>query len=477
MIWRLLERIGARGVTFIISVILARLLDPEAYGTVALITVFIAILQTFVDSGFGNALIQKRDADDLDFSSVFYFNVVICLLLYGFIFLLSPIIAAFYDDRNLISYIRVVGLVLIISGVKNIQQAYITRNFLFKRFFAATLTGTIAAGIIGIISAYLGLGVWALIIQMLVNTATDTLILWITVDWRPKRIFSILRLKELFGFGWKILVSQVVITFLAQLRQIVIGKIYSKEALAFYNHGDKLPGLVADNINTSIDSVLFPALSAEQDSMERVKSMTKRAVKISSFVMMPLLTGLAVCAKPLVALFLTEKWLPCVPYLRIFCAVYVFYPIHTANLNAMKARGYSGETLKVEVIKAFINMAFLLLTIKQGTLAIALGFFAASLLCMLVNAWPNRWIIDYRLSEQLLDVIPALALSMGMAAIIYLIGFWEFSLVLTLAVQIFAGAFFYIGMAKLLHMSSYEYLKNILLSYGKKRSVEGDEKL
>lgn len=477
MIWRLFERIGAKGVTLIVSVILARLLEPEAYGTVALITVFITILQVFVDSGFGNALIQKKEADDLDFSSVFYFNIAACCLLYLLMFFIAPFIAGFYVDKNLTSYIRVASLIIIISGVKNVQQAYITRNFLFKHFFAATLAGTVIAGIIGIIGAYSGLGVWALIIQMIVNTAVDTLVLWITIDWKPKRMFSFPRIRELFDYGWKLLGSQIVITFFAQLRQIIIGKIYSKWELAFYNYGDRIPGLIADNINISIDSVLFPALSAEQDCMERVKYMTKRAVKVSSFVMIPMLTGLAVCADSLVRLALTEKWVPCVPYLRIFCAVYIFYPIHTANLNAIKAMGYSNITLKVEIIKSFISLAFLLLTIRHGTLAIAIGYWVASLLCLIINVWPNRKIIDYGIFEQLLDIAPAIGMSAVMGLLLYLITLLNLSPAFSLAVQIPVGLIFYMITAKILHVSSYEYLKNIALSYIQKRKVKKGDRL
>ena len=329
-IWRFAERCGAQLVSFIVSIVLARILVPEDYGTIALVTVFTAILQVFVDSGLGTALIQKKEADDLDFSSVFYFNLVVCVILYIGMFVASPYIAAFYGDDTLTPIIRVLSLTIIISGVKGIQQAYVSRNMLFKRFFFSTIGGTIFSAILGISMAYAGFGVWALVVQQLSNTAIDTLILWITVKWRPKKLFSWSRLKVLLSFGWKLLVSSLLDTGYNNLRNLIIGKMYSSADLAFYNQGDKFPKVIVTNINTSIDSVLLPTMSNVQDDKERVKQMTRRAIKTSTYVMAPLMMGLAFCAEPIVSLVLTDKWLPCVPFLRIFCITYMFWPVHTA---------------------------------------------------------------------------------------------------------------------------------------------------
>ena len=350
-IWRFLERCGAQGVTFIVSIVLARLLDPSLYGTIALVTVFTTIMQVFVDSGMGNALIQKKDADDLDFSSVFWFNLCMCIILYILMYISAPLIAAFYKTPELTPIVRVLSLILIISGVKNVQQAYVSRNMLFKRFFFSTLGGTIGAAIVGITMACYGFGVWALVAQMLFNATVDTIILWITVKWRPKKQFSIKRLKQLFSFGWKLLLSSLLDTIYNDLRQLIIGKIYSKDDLAQYNQGKKFPQLIVTNINTSIDSVLLPTMSKAQDNPQVVKSMTSRAIKISTYIMMPFMVGIAVCAEPLVRFVLTDKWLPCILFLRIFCITFAFYPIHTANLNAIKAMGRSDLFLILEIIK------------------------------------------------------------------------------------------------------------------------------
>ena len=340
-IWRFAERCGAQLVTFIVSIVLARILAPEDYGTIALITVFTTILQVFVDSGLGTALIQKKNADDMDFSSVFYFNFIVCIILYICMFFSAPFISKFYNDNSLTPVIRVISLTIVISGVKGIQQAYVSKYMMFKRFFFSTIGGTIFSAILGIILAYEGCGVWALVAQQLSNTAIDTLILWLTVKWRPKRIFSWKRLKALLSFGWKLLLSSLLDTCYSNLRNLIIGKLYSSADLAFYNQGDKFPKVIVTNVNTSIDSVLLPTMSGAQDNRERVKNMTRRAIKTSTYIMAPFMMGLAFCAEPIVRLVLTDKWLPCVVFLRIFCITYMFWPVHTANLNAINAMGRS----------------------------------------------------------------------------------------------------------------------------------------
>ena len=259
--WRFAERCGAQGVQFIVSIVLARLLAPEDYGTISLVTVFTTILQVFVDSGLGTALIQKKDADDLDFSSVFYFNFAVCLVLYAGMFVAAPYIAVFYDDPTLTPVVRALCLTVVVAGIRGIQQSYVSRHLLFKRFFFSTIGGTIVSAVIGIAMAYMGYGVWALVAQQLSNVAVGTIILWVTVQWRPKLMFSWQRLKGLLSFGWKLLASSLLDTVYNNLRNLIIGKLYSSADLAYYNQGDKFPKVIVTNINTSIDSVLLPTMS------------------------------------------------------------------------------------------------------------------------------------------------------------------------------------------------------------------------
>lgn len=461
-LWRFAERCGAQLVTFIVSIVLARILSPNDYGTIALVTVFITILQVFIDSGLSTALIQKKDADDLDFSSVFYFNLVVCIILYLLMFYSAPYIAKFYNDLSLTPIIRVISLTLIISGVKGVQQSYVSRNMLFKRFFFSTLGGTIFSAVLGVAMAYAGFGVWAIVFQQLSNNTIDTLILWITVKWRPVKKFSWSRLKNLLSFGWKLLASSLLDTVYNNLRNMIIGKLYTPADLAFYNQGDKFPKLIVTNINTSIDSVLLPTMSNEQDNPVRVKEMTRRAIKTSTYIMAPLMIGLAFCAEPIVRLVLTDKWLPCVPYLRIFCVTYLFWPIHTANLNAINSMGRSDLFLKLEVLKKIIGMILLLSTMWFGVMAMAYSLLISSFTSQLINTWPNRYLLKYKYTDQIADILPNLLIALIMGVIVYLIGFLNISLLLSLVLQIVSGGIIYLILSIITKNDSFTYLINIL---------------
>lgn len=468
LVWRFAERCGAQLVSFIVSIVLARILAPEDYGTIALVTVFTAILQVFVDSGLGTALIQKKDADEIDFSSVFYFNFVVCLILYLGMFAAAPFIADFYGDVTLVPVIRILSLTIVISGVKGIQQAYVSRNMLFKRFFFSTIGGTIFSAVLGIAMAYAGFGIWALVAQQLSNTFIDTLILWITVRWRPTKSFSWTRLKYLLSFGWKLLVSSLLDTAYNNLRNLIIGKMYSSSDLAFYNQGDKFPKVIVTNINASIDSVLLPTMSSAQDDKERVKQMTRRAIKTSTYVMAPLMMGLAFCAEPIVSLVLTDKWLPCVPFLRIFCITYMFWPVHTANLNAINAMGRSDWFLRLEIIKKIMGMTILLSTMWFGVMAMAYSLLLSSVLSQIINSWPNRKLLGYGYLEQVRDFAPGILLAVIMGICVYFISFLHLPTIVTLLIQFIVGAAIYIGVSAILKLEEFEYLLGMVKSFLKK---------
>ncbi len=468
-IWRFAERCGAQLVTFVVSIVLARILDPKDYGTIALVTVFTTILQVFVDSGLGTALIQKKDADDLDFSSVFYFNFIVCMVLYAGMFMAAPYIAVFYKDTTLTPVIRVISLTIVISGVKGIQQAYVSKNMLFKRFFFSTIGGTIFSAVLGIAMAYMGFGVWALVAQQLSNTAIDTLILWLTVRWRPKKMFSFERLKGLFSFGWKLLVSSLLDTAYNNLRNLIIGKLYSSSDLAFYNQGDKFPKVIVTNINTSIDSVLLPTMSVEQDNPERIKQMTRRAIKTSTYVMAPLMMGLAFCAEPVVQLILTDKWIPCIPFLRIFCITYMFWPVHTANLNAINAMGRSDWFLRLEIVKKIVGLIILLSTMWFGVMAMAYSLLLSSVLSQIINSWPNRKLLGYGYLEQVRDFAPGILLAAVMGICVYFVGYLPLPMIITLLIQIVLGAIIYIAASAILKLEEFEYLLGMVKSFIRKR--------
>lgn len=467
-LWRLAERVGAQGVKLLVELVLARILLPEQYGVIAMVAVFITVFNVFVDSGLGNALIQKKDADDLDFSSVFWFNVVWCVVLYGILFLISPLVASFYHREELTQILRVLGLQIVISGVKNVYQAYVSRTMQFRKFFFSTLGGTVGAAVIGITMAYRGYGVWALVAQQLFNVLTDTVILTITVKWHPKRIFSFERLKGLLSYGWKLLLSALLDTLYNEARSLIIGRKYTSEDLAFYNRGELFPQVIAANVNTSIDSVLLPTMSREQDERDKVRAMTRRAIMTSTYIMAPLMIGIACVGTPLVRLILTEKWMPCVPYLQIFCASMLFFPIHTANLNAIKALGRSDLFLKLEILKKVIGIALILITMHISVPAMALSTLVNSLICQLINTWPNRKLLDYSYKDQLKDILPNILLAAVMGGCVFAVGLIGLPDWATLLIQVVLGAVLYAGLSAATKNESYRYLLDVLKNFRNK---------
>lgn len=458
LIWRFIERTGAQGVTLIVSIILARILNPNAFGVVAIVTVILEILQVFIDSGFGNALIQKKDADDIDFSTVFFFNIFICILLYIILFFLATIIAAFYKISELTLIIRILGLTVIISGIKNIQQAYVSKKLLFKKFFYSTLGGTILAAIIGIVLALKGFGVWALVIQSLVNNLVDTAILWITVKWRPKLVFSFKRLKKMFAFGWKILVTSLLETIYNDLGQLIIGKKYTTTQLAFFNKGKQFPNYIVTNINSSIKSVMFPVFSSVQDEIIKVKAMMRRAIKVSSFIISPLIVGFVSVSNELVILLLTKKWIPCIPYFCLFSISFLFQPIQTTNKSVIKALGESSILLKVQLIVRVLGIVMLVISMNFGVLYIAISVVISSILEQFLLAKESKKILNYGYFEQLKDIMPSLILSIFMGIIVYFIHFFNIPLLFKVFIQIMCGGLIYIIGAKIMKNETFEYL-------------------
>ena len=471
-IWRFLERCTSQGVTFIISIILARILGPESYGVVSLVTVFTSIMQVFVESGLGTSLIQKKEADDFDFSSVFWFNIGMCLFLYAVMYFVAPLIANFYQMPELVAYVRVLSLILIISGLKNIQHAYVSRHMKFRVFFYASLSGTISSGIIAVFMAYRGYGVWALIAQTLINRLINTMILWIVIKWRPKFVFSWARLKGLLSFGWKLLVAKLIDTVYNDLRTLLIGKIYDATSLGYYNKGKQFPHVIVNNVNLSIDSVLFPSLSKAQDSRERLHVMTRRAIKLSTYVMMPITFGLAACAEPVVRLLLTEQWLPCVTFMRIFCITYGFYPLATANLNAIKALGRSDLFLKLEIWKKVVGVTLLLLTIQISVEAMAYSLLFSTVISQLINAHPNKSLLNYSYVEQIKDIFPHFLISSLMSVLVYGCQFLGLNDWLTLLIQIPLGITLYVLFSLLFKIDSFTYIFKVLKNLSKTRKKE-----
>jgi teichuronic acid exporter len=460
-----MERGGTQGIQFIVQIILARLLAPKEFGAIAIVMVFINLAQVFVQSGFNTALIQKKDADKVDFSSIFYLSLGVAGVLYFIIFISAPYIANYYDDPILVPVLRVLSIILFTGAFNSIQNAYISRNLMFKKLFTSSLGAILISGVLGIVTAYKGLGIWALVIQQISNQISITVIMWFTVKWRPSLAFSLRKVKVLFSYSWKLLVSSLLNVFYLDLRTLIIGKVYTPSVLGYYNRGQQFPKVIVNNIDGSIQSVMLPTLSAYQDNRKKVKAMMRRAIVTSSFFIFPMMIGMAVIAEPLVSLVLTDKWLPSVPFLQIFCLSYAVRPIHTANLQAINALGRSDIFLKLEVLKKIVGLVTLAITVPLGVYAIAIGQLVSGILSSIINAYPNKHLLDYSYKEQWVDIVPSLLIAIVMGAIVYCFNFLRLQSWQLLAVQLSIGAITYICLAKLLKIDSFNYLINTVKEF------------
>lgn len=471
LFWKFLERGGTQGIQFLVQLLLARLLTPEDYGTVALITIFIQLSNVFIQSGFNTALIQRKDANDVDFSSVFYLSLFVSLILYIILFLFSPFIAEFYNKPIIVPVIRVLSLTLFFGSVNSIQNAVIAREMQFKKLFYSSLIAIFISSILALLAAYNGLGIWAIVIQQLSSQILITVVLWYTVKWRPKLLFSFKRLKKLFLYGSKILASTLIETLYNNIRSLIIGKIYTPAMLGYYNRGQQFPSLIITNINGSIQSVMLPVLSSEQENLKLVKSLVRRSISVSTFLVFPLMIGLAVIAEPLILIILTDKWLPAVPFLQIYCISYAVWPLHTANLQAISAIGRSDIFLILEIIKKTIGILFLLFSIKYGIYAIAMGEVLSGLISTLVNAYPNKSLLNYGLKEQIVDILPSFLLSILMGILVFIVGKLEINIFILLLLQVIVGVVSYLLLASIFKLEVFDYLFNLISkkNYNKKK--------
>lgn len=473
-IWKCCERTSGQLISFIVSIILARILLPNDYGLIALVFVFTTLCDKLVVCGFATSLIQKKNADEKDFSSVFYLSFGIAIVLYVLLFVGASAIADFYnkfDREQLISIIRVLGLGLFIMAFNSVQQAYVSRNMLFKRNFYSSLGGVIISGVVGVTMAYTGYGVWSLVAQNLIATLTNAVILLMTVHWYPKLYFSIDRLKELFTYGWKIFLSSIIKMLYNDLRSLVIGKFFTPADLAFYNRGQTLPQLIDTNITGTIDSVLFPAYSKLQDDKLAMITAMRRAVKTSCYILMPALSLMAAISTPLVILLLTEKWLPCVPYMQILCFSFMFSPIETENLQSIKAIGRSDIVLKLEIAKRSIGVLLLIISVPFGLLAIASSMLLGNIVAAFLNAFPNNKLIGYSISSQFKDLLPSLLMSIIVyAGVSFIIdNLSSMDSLIQLFIGIVSGLSIYVLISYLFKVESFLYIKNMILNLVNKK--------
>lgn len=466
LFWVYFENIAAQVVSFIITIVLARLLAPSLFGTIALVAVFINIANVFVNTGFSSALIQKKDADPLDYDTMFWFNLAISLFLYILLFFAAPAVAHYYNDESLTRILRVLAISIPLCAFNSIQVAYVSSHMIFKKTFLSHSGGALLSGIIGVIMAYLGFGVWSLVWQRLTNVAFNTIILRLTVPWAPTFRFSYERLKPMFSFGWRILVTGLMFSVYNEVRSLIIGKRYSTEELGYYDRGWSFPKLIANNIDATVTRVLFPALSSEQNNAERLMEKTRRAAKTSSYVMTPFLFILAAMAEPLVSVLLGDKWLPCVPYLQIMCFVWWLQPTQTCSVQAIKSIGRSDVYLRLEILNKVVGVGLLLYAVfvLDSVLAIAFTMLAYEVFSMITYGLVSHHYIGYKMKYQLVDILQPMAIALVVCALANLVSLLISNNIVIICVYLVLGLALYVLFSEIFKIDAYLYVKNAALS-------------
>ncbi len=469
LIWKFGERLCAQGVSFLVSVVLARLLLPEDYGLISMVLIFITIADVFVTSGFSTALIQKRNATNKDFSTIFYCGFAVSLVVYLILFLTAPLIAKFYRQPQLALILRVFALRIPISAYNSVQSAYVSRHMIFRKFFFATLIGTILSGVVGIVMALSGCGVWALVCQYLTNTIVDTIVLRFTIPWHLSREFSWASAKSMMSYGWKVLAADLSGTFFDQLRGMVIGRMYTTADLAFYNKGNQLPNLITSNISSSVMTVLFPAIANVSDDEERVKQMIRRAVKLMAFIVFPMMVGLMAVAKPLIVVLLTEKWSQTSFFVQMLSLSSVVGLLSNVSIQAIKAIGRSDVLLRLEIYKKPVYFVLLIIGAMINVETVAVTMVIYSLYSSYVNMLQLKKYVHYSIVEQLRDILPEIGLSAIMYCVVAPMVLLPVGYFPVLCIQVLVGAAVYVAAAKLSKCESFVYLCNFLKEKMKKQ--------
>lgn len=420
VMWSAVERFSVQGIQFILTIVIARLVLPSDYGLIAMLSIFLSIAQVFVDSGFSNALIQKKDRTETDFSTVFYFNILISIIIYILLYISAPYIATFYKEPELSSVTRWIGLNIIISGFSIVQRAKLTINVDFKRQAKASLTAVLISGIIGILLAYRGWGVWALVVQTLSNSLLNTLLLWIFAKWVPRWTFSIKSFSILFSFGSKLLLSGLLHTIYINLYSLVIGRRYSSMDVGFYNRAYQFASFPSINIVAIINRVIFPMQCEMQDDDERLKTSFIKYLRMSCFIIFPLMIIVAVLSKPLILLLLTDKWLPAAELLSILCFGYMWYPVMAVNNQILNVKGRSDYFLYAEILKKVIAIAILFITLPFGVRSLCWGIVVYNLFDIIIIIYYSKKVIFVKYWEQVHSVMPIFLISLLTGSIVYL---------------------------------------------------------
>ena len=462
--WSFADNLLGQGVMFLVGLVLARLLCPEDYGLLAYLTILISISNSLVDSGFSNALIRKSDVKDIDYNTTFITNLLVSTSIVAVLYFTAPVISIFFERAELTALIRVMSLIVIINALSLIQKTRLTKNVDFKTQTKASLISSISSGFVGIGMALYGCGVWSLVGQQLARQLLYTLFLWIFTKWYPKLQFSMNSFKELFGFGWKLLVSGLIDTVWREIYQIVIGKCYSPATLGQYTRAQQFGSVFSSNLTSIVQRVSYPVLSEVQNDKERLKSGYQKVIKVTMLVTFVLMLGLAATAEPVVVTLIGKQWLPAVPMLQIICLQMMLYPLHALNLNMLQIQGRSDLFLKLEIIKKIIAIGPLLLGVFIGVYWMLIGSVCIGFFAYYLNARYSGTFLGYSIKEQITDILPSFGIALMMALVVYAISFIDLSSILLLFIQLVVGTFITLFFCESFKLEEYKEIKGVVFS-------------
>lgn len=468
-VWSSLDAFLGQGITFLVGLVLARLLSPEEYGLIAIITIFISVFNSIVDSGFSNALIRKQDATEVDYNTVFYTNLVISAVLSTALFFGAPLIADFFARPQLTPLTQAMSSIVVINAFSIVQNIRLTKNIDFKTKTKVSLIASVASGIIGIAMAFSGFGVWSLVAQQISKQLLNSVFLWVFNKWLPKLIFSWKSFKEMFDFGWKLLVSGLINTIWTEIYQVIIGKFYQPQTLGQYTRAQQFSSIFSSNLTSIIQRVSYPVLSQLQDDKERLKSGYKRIIKITMLVSFVLMLGLAAIAKPMILVLIGDKWLPAVPFLQILCFNMMLYPLHSINLNMLQVQGQSDLFLKLEIVKKFIGLGPLCLGIFVNIYYMLIGSVFVGFFSYYLNARYSGPFLNYSIKEQVKDIIPSFLVALFMALPVYAISYLPFNPFILLPIQLLAGLLITLALCEKIGLEEYKEMKSIAMNLLKRQ--------
>lgn len=467
VLWSTVERFSVQGVQFLIMIVMARLLTPHDYGLIGMLAIFIAVAQSLIDSGFSQALIRKQDRTEADNNTVFYFNIVVSTLLYLILYASAPFVADFYNTPQLCPVMRVVCLSIIFNSLAVVQRALLTIRIDFKTQAKAALTAAVTSGAVGITMAYHGLGVWSLVTQQLLNLGINTGLLWLLSKWRPRLMYSWRSFHELFAFGSKLLASGLLDTIYRNIYPIVIGKLFSASSLGHYTRAHQFSEFPSSNLTGIIQRVTYPVLCEIQNDDARLASIYRRFLKLSAFIIFPLMVGLSSVAKPFVNIVLGPQWSFCGQLLQILCFGMMWYPIHSVNLNLLQVKGRSDLFLKLEIIKKILGVSVLCITAPFGLVVMCYGSIFNSLVALVINTYYTGKLINVGFIRQMRDLLPTIALCLVMFALILTVNSFITGDVIKLCAGIVIGVIFYTFTSRLFKFSELTELTSLFIK-GKK---------